>query len=113
VTVDEATTAQTSEPALIEGAAVAVTDEEAEGDAVPADLAGAFEEQAARSGTRSATRAAARPLRGRRDRIDTTLADLRGSRAPCQLARVPRSGELSVPGTAFSPNLSARPPSLL
>jgi hypothetical protein len=76
VTVEEGTRAQMFEAALSDGAAVAVTVEEAEGEAFPAEGAGDVEEQAAR-GSRRAMTAAATPLQGRRDRIDTLPADRR------------------------------------
>src|SRR5260370_12108134 len=87
VTVEEGTTAQRSEPALSDGAAVEVTAAGLEGDAA-ADR-GDVEEQAARPGSRRATAAAAalpryRPVSRRRNRIDTMPADRRRTGDGCQ-----------------------------
>jgi thiol peroxidase len=87
VTVEEGTTAQRSEPALSDGAAVGVTAAELVGDAA-ADR-GDVEEQAARPDSRRATAAAAalpryRPLSRKRNRIDTMLADSRRTGNGCQ-----------------------------
>src|SRR5947207_14908452 len=76
VTVEEGTTAQRSEPALSDGAAVEVTAAELEGDGA-ADDRGDVEEPAARPGSRRAMTVAATPLHGGRDRIDTLPADRR------------------------------------
>src|SRR6266550_8324748 len=88
VTAEEGTTAQRSEPALSDGAAVEVTAAERDGDAAAGDRAG-DEEQAARPGsTRAAATAAAFPPdrrpRRRRNRIDTMLADSRRPGHRCQ-----------------------------
>src|SRR6266550_5719912 len=88
VTVEEGTTAQRSEPALSDGAAVEVTAAELEGDGA-ADDRGDVEEQAARPGSRRTTAAAAalpryRPLTRRENRIDTMLADSRRTGNGCQ-----------------------------
>ena len=88
VTAEEGTTAQRSEPALTDGAAVEVTAAERDGDAAAGDRAG-DEEQAARPGSTRATATAAafppdRRPRRRRNRIDTMLADSRRPGHRCQ-----------------------------
>jgi hypothetical protein len=88
VTVEDATTAQRSEPALSDGAGVEVAEAGLEGDAA-ADDRGDVEEQAARPGSRRATATAAAlprqpPLSRKRNRMDTMLADSRRTGNGCQ-----------------------------